>query len=69
MTEQWILAMLKLNDDWPHDDSVSWCSAFVNDIALLLGLNSPKSLRARSWVAIKKILLMFQDTAKQEYLA
>lgn len=45
-----ILAMLKLDAAWPEDDSVPWCSGFVNYIAWLLCLNRTKSLRARSWL-------------------
>ncbi len=52
-TNHQILAMLKLDDDWPHDDSVPWCSAFVNYVAWLLGLNRTRSLRARSWLREK----------------
>jgi len=49
-TNYQILAMLKLDDEWPDDDAVPWCSAFVNYIAYLLGLNRTRSLRARSWL-------------------
>lgn len=52
-TNNQILAMLKLDDDWPADDSVPWCSGFVNYIAWLLGLNRTRSLRARSWLKEK----------------
>lgn len=47
-----VLAMLKLDGDWPEDDSVPWCSAFVNYIAWLLRLPRSKSLRARSWLTV-----------------
>ena len=47
-----ILAMLKLDQQWPEDDSVPWCSAFVNYIAWLLRLPRSKSLRARSWLSV-----------------
>ena len=47
-----ILAMLQLHDDWPKDDAVPWCSAFVNWIAWLLGLPPSNSLAARSWLAV-----------------
>lgn len=47
-----ILSMLQLDDAWPMDDSVPWCSAFVNYTAFLLGLPRSKSLRARSWLRI-----------------
>lgn len=48
-----ILAMLKTDSNWPQDDSVPWCSAFVNYIAFFLGLHRTKSLRARSWLKEK----------------
>lgn len=47
-----ILAMLKLDQQWPDDDQVPWCSAFVNYIAWLLRLPRSKSLRARSWLEV-----------------
>lgn len=47
-----ILAMLKLDGDWPQDDSVPWCSAFVNYVAWLMRLPRSKSLRARSWLQV-----------------
>ncbi len=47
-----ILSMLKLDGDWPEDDSVPWCSAFTNYIAWLLRLPRSKSLLARSWLTV-----------------
>lgn len=47
-----VLAMLQLDTQWPDDDSVSWCSAFVNYCAWLLRLPRSKSLAARSWLAV-----------------
>ena len=47
-----VMAMLKLDADWPEDDSVPWCSAFMNFICWLCRLPRSKSLRARSWLAI-----------------
>lgn len=47
-----VLAMLKLDDPWPQDDAVPWCSAFVNTICWLLRLPRSKSLAAKSWLAI-----------------
>lgn len=47
-----ILAMLQLDAEWPPDDEVPWCSAFVNYIAWLLRLERSKSLRARSWLEV-----------------
>lgn len=49
-----ILAMLKLDDDWPEHDEVPWCSAFMNYICWLLRLPRSKSLMARSWLEIGK---------------
>ena len=51
-----ILAMLKLDDTWPDDDSVPWCSAFVNYVAWLLRLPRSKSLRARSWLLVGEVI-------------
>jgi uncharacterized protein (TIGR02594 family) len=47
-----IMAMLQLDNKWPEDDSVAWCSAFVNYIAWLLRLPRSKDLRARSWLNV-----------------
>ena len=47
-----ILAMLKLDGDWPQDDKVPWCSAFINHVCWLLRLPRSKSLRARSWLNV-----------------
>lgn len=47
-----ILAMLKLDNAWPEDDSVPWCSGFMNFIAWQLRLPRSKSLRARSWLRV-----------------
>ena len=47
-----ILAMLHLDGKWPKDDSVPWCSAFVNYVAWLLRLPRSKSLAARSWLGV-----------------
>jgi uncharacterized protein (TIGR02594 family) len=47
-----ILSMLKLDNNWPEDDSVPWCSGFVNYIAWLLRLPRSKNLRARSWLNV-----------------
>jgi uncharacterized protein (TIGR02594 family) len=45
-----VMAMLKLDNDWPQNDETPWCSAFVNYIAWLLRLPRSKDLRARSWI-------------------
>ena len=47
-----IVAMLRLDGDWPKNDEVPWCSAFVNYIAWLLRLPRSKSLAARSWLGV-----------------
>lgn len=47
-----ILAMLKLDNDWPEGDEVPWCSAFVNYITWLMRLPRSKNLRARSWLTV-----------------
>lgn len=47
-----ILAMLRLDAEWPEGDEVPWCAAFVNYIAWLLRLPRSKSLRARSWLQV-----------------
>ena len=47
-----ILAMLQLDQAWPEDDQVPWCSAFTNYVAWLLRLPRSKNLRARSWLAV-----------------
>lgn len=52
MSDPLILAMLKLDADWPEDDRVAWCSAFPNFVCYLLDLPRSKSLRARSWIRV-----------------
>ena len=47
-----ILTMLRLDEEWPEDDVVPWCSAFINYIAWLLRLPRSKRLRARSWLLV-----------------
>ena len=47
-----IMAMLKLDNSWPENDEVPWCSAFANYIAWLLRLPRSKNLRARSWLTV-----------------
>ena len=47
-----IMAMLKLDQDWPEHDEVPWCSAFANFICWMLRLPRSKSLRARSWLLV-----------------
>ena len=47
-----VLAMLQLDQKWPVDDDVPWCSGFANYVAWLLELPRSKSLAARSWLSI-----------------
>lgn len=47
-----IMAMLKLDGDWPEHDEVPWCSAFANYVCWLLRLPRSKSLMARSWLGV-----------------
>ena len=47
-----IVAMLKLDNEWPQHDEVPWCSAFTNYICWLLRLPRSKSLMARSWLEV-----------------
>lgn len=47
-----ILAMLRLDMDWPDGDEVPWCSGFVNYCFWLLDLDRSRSLRARSWLEV-----------------
>ena len=65
MSNPQILAMLKLDDNWPEDDSVPWCSAFVNYIAWLLRLPRSKKLNARSWLEIGKVVNL--EEAKSDF--
>jgi len=58
-----VLAMLKLDQEWPKDDAVPWCSAFVNFIAWMLRLPRSKSLRARSWLNVGEIVTSKEDVA------
>ena len=47
-----IMAMLRTDNQWPENDEVPWCSAFVNFVAKLLRLPRSKSLLARSWLDV-----------------
>ena len=47
-----IMAMLKLDNAWPSNDEVPWCSGFVNYICWLARQPRSKDLRARSWLNI-----------------
>lgn len=60
-----IMAMLKLDNSWPENDEVPWCSAFVNYIAWLLDLPRSKNLMARSWLTVGQPVALAR--AKQGY--
>ncbi len=47
-----VLAFLRLDNSWPSGDSVPWCSAFVNYVCWLLGVERSGSLSARSWLRV-----------------
>lgn len=51
-----ILAMLQRDQQWPQDDGVPWCGAFINHIAWLLRLPRSKDLRARSWLRVGEVV-------------
>ncbi len=52
MDNHQLMAMLKLDMNWPEHDEVPWCSAFANYICWLLHLPRSKSLLARSWLGV-----------------
>lgn len=43
-----ILAMLRLNHEWPEHDEVAWCKAAVNFVCHVAGVKYTKSLLAMS---------------------
>lgn len=47
-----IMAMLKLDNEWPSEDEVPWCSGFANWIAWHCRAPRSKDLRARSWLRV-----------------
>lgn len=47
-----ILAMLRLDDNWPKDDETPWCSAFAKQVAHDCEYERSKSLAARSWLNV-----------------
>ncbi|WP_435310634.1 TIGR02594 family protein [Primorskyibacter sedentarius] len=49
---QWGLMLCKFGHD--AADEVPWCSAFVNAIAFICGLERTQSARARSWLLAGK---------------
>jgi uncharacterized protein (TIGR02594 family) len=58
-----ILAMLRLDMEWPEGDEVPWCSAFMNYIAWLLRLPRSKDLRARSWLLVGQPIALAEAEA------
>jgi uncharacterized protein (TIGR02594 family) len=55
-----IMAMLRLDQQWPTGDETPWCSAFVNWICFQIGLKRTKDLRARSWLLVGEKLTIPQ---------
>ena len=55
-----ILAMLRLDNEWPQNDEVPWCSGFMNHICWLARLPRSKSLMARSWLTVGKGITLDQ---------
>lgn len=53
-----ILGMLQLDEPWPADDAVSWCSAFANYVCWIMRVTRSKSLRARSWLGVGQPVLL-----------
>ena len=47
-----IVAMCQLDARWVEDDETPWCSAFVNFLCFLLGVQRSRSLAARSWLLV-----------------
>lgn len=47
-----IVAMLRLDNDWPKVDEVPWCAAFVNMIAYAWRAKRSKVLMARSYLRV-----------------
>jgi len=55
-----LMAMLRLDNNWPENDEVPWCSAFANYVTWLLRLPRSKSLLARSWLNVGKEISLDQ---------
>lgn len=58
-----VLAMLRLDQQWPEGDEVPWCSAFMNYIAWLFRVPRSKDLRARSRLTIGQAVSLDQAEA------
>ncbi len=58
LSNEQVMAMLRLDQSWPGNDEVPWCSAFVNYVMWLLRLPRTKSLRARSWLMIGQVVTL-----------
>lgn len=56
LNNEHIMAMLKLDHNWPEADEVPWCSAALNFWCWLLRLPRTKSLLARSWLQIGEVV-------------
>jgi uncharacterized protein (TIGR02594 family) len=57
-TNPLILAMLQQDNEWPKDDEVSWCGAFMGFITHLLGLPRSTTLNARSWLKVGQPVML-----------
>ena len=60
MDNPMILAMHRLDNEWPQNDEVPWCSALMNYICWLARLPRSKSLMARSWLTVGKGITLEQ---------
>lgn len=58
-----VLAMLRLDQEWPSGDDVAWCSAFTNYVCWLLRLPRSHSLAARSWLSVGKAIQITEAKA------
>jgi len=61
-----ILAMLRLDSEWPNADEVPWCSGFVNWCAWHLRLPRSKSLLARSWLGVGRPITINEAEPKND---
>lgn len=57
LSEGLILEMFDVSGHgWVKDDSVAWCSAFMNWVAHFTGFEKTKKLNARSWLNVGKLV-------------